>query len=132
MGGLYPRIRQQGRFDAVILGWTITQDPDIFQVWHSSQAHDGGLNFTHYKNPELDRLLEEARATPDQAARTRLYARVQEILADDQPYCFLFVPYALPVVQRRFMGIRPALAGIMYNFDKWWVPKALQRYEVVE
>ena len=122
----------KGRFDAVILGWTITQDPDIFQVWHSSQAHDGGLNFTHYKNPELDRLLEEARSTPDQAVRTRLYARVQEILADDQPYCFLFVPYALPVVQRRFMGIKPALAGIMYNFDKWWVPKALQRYEVVE
>lgn len=122
----------KGRFDAVILGWTITQDPDIFQVWHSSQAHDGGLNFTHYKNPELDRLLEEARSTPDQAVRTRLYARVQEILADDQPYCFLFVPYALPVVQRRFMGIKPALAGIMYNFDKWWVPKALQRYEMVE
>ena len=122
----------KGRFDAVILGWTITQDPDIFQVWHSSQAHDGGLNFTHYKNPELDRLLEEARSTPDQAVRTRLYARAQEILADDQPYCFLFVPYALPVVQRRFMGIKPALAGIMYNFDKWWVPKALQRYEVVE
>lgn len=122
----------KGRFDAVILGWTITQDPDIFQVWHSSQAHDNGLNFTRYKNPELDRLLEEARATPDQAVRTRLYARVQEILAEDQPYCFLFVPYALPVVQRRFMGIRPALAGIMYNFDKWWVPRALQRYEVVE
>ena len=122
----------KGRFDAVILGWTITQDPDIFQVWHSSQAHDGGLNFTHYKNPELDRLLEEARSTPDQAVRTRLYARAQEILADDQPYCFLFVPYALPVVQRRFMGIKPALAGIMYNFDKWWVPKSLQRYEVVE
>ncbi|WP_022655481.1 peptide-binding protein [uncultured Desulfovibrio sp.] len=122
----------KGRFDAVILGWTITQDPDIFQIWHSSQAHDGGLNFTHYKNLELDRLLEAARATPDQAARTRLYAKVQEILADDQPYCFLFVPYALPVVQRRFMGIRPTLAGIMYNFDKWWVPKALQRYAVVE
>ena len=30
------------------------------------------------------------------------------------------------------MGIKPALAGIMYNFDKWWVPKALQRYEVVK
>lgn len=122
----------KGRFDAVILGWTITQDPDIFQIWHSSQAHDGGLNFTHYKNPELDRLLEEARSTPDQAARAPLYARIQEILAEDQPYCFLFVPYALPVVQRRFMGIKPALAGIMYNFEKWWVPKALQRFEVVQ
>ena len=30
-----------GRFDAIILGWTITQDPDIFAVWHSSQAVPG-------------------------------------------------------------------------------------------
>lgn len=122
----------KGRFDAVILGWTIPQDPDIFQIWHSSQAHDGGLNFTRYKNPELDRLLEEARSTPDQTARAPLYARIQEILAADQPYCFLFVPYALPVVQRRFMGIKPALAGIMYNFEKWWAPKALRRFEMTE
>lgn len=118
----------KGRFDAVILGWTIPQDPDIFQIWHSSQAHDGGLNFIHYMNPQVDALLEQARTTPDRKKRAALYGRVQEILAEEQPYCFLFVPYALPVVQRRFMGIEPALAGIMYNFEKWWVPKALQRH----
>jgi peptide/nickel transport system substrate-binding protein len=57
---------------------------------------------------------------------------IQEILNEEQPYCFLFVPYALPIVQRRFEGIQPALAGIMYNFEKWFVPKALQRHEVVK
>ncbi|CAI3221161.1 Oligopeptide ABC transporter, substrate-binding protein OppA (TC 3.A.1.5.1) [Desulfovibrio diazotrophicus] len=117
----------KGRFDAVLLGWTIPQDPDIYQVWHSSQAVEGGLNFTHYRNPEVDTLLEEARSLPDQDQRARLYWRIQEILDRDQPYCFLFVPYALPVVQRRFQGIEPALAGIMYNFEQWWVPKSLQR-----
>lgn len=118
----------KGKFDAVILGWTIPQDPDIFQIWHSSQAHDGGLNFIHYKNPEMDKLLEEARSTPDQAVRAQMYFRAQEILADDQPYCFLFVPYALPIVQKRFKGIKPALAGIMYNFEKWYVPANLQKH----
>ncbi len=120
----------KGRFDAVILGWTITQDPDIFQIWHSSQAHDGGLNFTRYRNPEVDAILEEARATPDKETRARLYWKLQEILDRDQPYCFLFVPYALPIVQRRFQGIQPALAGIMYNFDKWRVPRESRRYPV--
>lgn len=117
----------KGRFDAVILGWTITQDPDIFQIWHSSQAHDGGLNFTRYANPEVDTILEKARATPDRKSRQKLYWRLQEILDKDQPYCFLFVPYALPIVQSRFHGIEPALAGIMYNFEDWYVPKALRR-----
>lgn len=122
----------KGRFDTVILGWTIPQDPDIFQIWHSSQAHDGGLNFIHYRNTEVDSLLEAARSTPDRKLRTKLYARIQEIFAEEQPYCFLFVPYALPLVQRRFKGIEPALAGIMYNFEKWWIPKALQRYEITQ
>ena len=59
----------KGRFDAIILGWTIPQDPDIYQVWHSSQAVEGGLNFTYYKNPEVDTLLEEARSIPGQSTR---------------------------------------------------------------
>ena len=117
-----------GRFDALILGWTITQDPDIFDVWHSSKAKPGGLNFIDYRNDEVDALLVEARSTPDQARRKELYDRVQEILDADQPYCFLYVPYALPIVQARFQDVKPALSGIMYNFDKWWVPKALQLY----
>lgn len=117
----------KGRFDALILGWTITPDPDIYEVWHSSKAGKG-LNFTKYQNAEVDALLEQARATPDMQKRKALYDRLQEVLAEEQPYCFLYVPYALPVVQSRFRGIEPALAGIMYNFDKWWVPKDQQRY----
>ncbi|MGV7004396.1 peptide-binding protein [Desulfovibrio sp. QI0442] len=120
----------KGRFDAVLLGWTIPQDPDLFSVWHSSQTFEGGLNFTHYRNPEVDKLLEEAQSTPDQKKRAELYYRIQEIFDAEQPYCFLFVPYALPVVQRRFQGIEPALAGIMYNFEKWWIPKALQHTQM--
>ena len=121
----------KGHFDAVILGWTIGNDPDIYQVWHSSQAHDGALNFVHYRSKVCDRLLEEARSIPDQAKRQELYAKFQEELYRDTPYCFLFVPYSLPLVQRRFQGIKPALAGIMYNFERWWVPKDKQRYHVV-
>ncbi len=117
----------KGQFDAVILGWTLTPDPDIYDVWHSSKAKPGGLNFTRYTNKEVDTILEQARATPDIEVRKRFYARLQEIFADEQPYAFLFVPYALPVVQARFQGIKPELAGIMYNFDKWWIPKKLQR-----
>lgn len=118
----------KGRFDAVILGWTITQDPDIYDVWHSSKAKEGGLNFIRYKNPEIDSLLERGRSTPDMEERKKLYYRLQEVLDQEQPYCFLFVPYALPVAQARFRGIEPALAGIMYNFDEWWTPAGEQRY----
>lgn len=120
----------KGHFDTVLLAWTITQDPDIFDIWHSSKAKPGGLNFTAYRNAEVDALLVKARVLTDRAKRKELYDRLQEIFHEDQPYCFLYVPYTLPIVQSRFHGIRPELIGIMYNFDRWWVPKDLQRYRV--
>ncbi len=120
----------QGKFDSVILGWTISQDPDLFEVWHSSGARPGGLNFTGYKNAEVDALLEQARTMTDQAQRKQLYDRFQEILDAEQPYCFLYVPFALPIVHARFQGIAPALNGIMYNFERWWVPRQLQRHAI--
>ena len=120
----------KGRFEAVLLGWTTGQDPDAFDVWHSSKTKPGELNFIHYNNPKVDRLLEEGRHTFDREKRRQAYFRFQEILAEDQPYTFLFVPDALPAVHKRFHGIKPAPAGINYNFPKWYVPKGEQKYTI--
>lgn len=119
----------KGKFDAVLLGWTIGQDPDLYDIWHSSKTNPKELNFIGYRNPEVDRLLEEGRGTFDMEKRKRCYYRFQEILAEDQPYTFLYVPDALPVVSARFRGIVPAPAGISYNFIKWYVPKKEQIYQ---
>ena len=116
------------RFEAVILGWTLGQDPDIFDIWHSSKTGPKQLNFIGYKNKEVDRLLVLGRRTFKRKERKKIYFRIQEILAEDQPYTFLYVPMALPVIHARFRGIRPAPAGIDYNFIRWWVPKDEQKY----
>jgi peptide/nickel transport system substrate-binding protein len=118
----------KGDFEAIILGWTIGQDPDLFDVWHSSKTGPKELNFIGFKNAEVDRLLEEGRGTFDMEKRRQAYWRIQEILAEEQPYTFLYVPDALPVVNARFRGIEPAPAGITYNFIKWYVPKEEQVY----
>ena len=117
-------------FDAVILGWSLTPDPDQYDIWHSSKTGPKELNFVGFSNPEIDGLLEEGRSTFDIEKRKKAYFRIQEILAEEQPYVFLYVPDALPVVQNRFHGIHPAPAGISYNFPKWYVPKALQKYRI--
>ncbi|HOO37902.1 MAG TPA: peptide-binding protein [Deltaproteobacteria bacterium] len=121
----------RGNFDAVILGWNILQDPDLYNVWHSSNAVKGGLNFVGYKDPEVDDLLEKGRHTFDFDQRRKCYFRIQEIMADQQPYVFLYVPYSLPVVSARFKGIKPAPAGITYNLEKWYVPLHLQKYQLI-
>lgn len=122
----------KGDFEAIILGWNILQDPDIYDVWHSSKAVEGGLNHTYYKNKEVDELLEAGRRTLDQEERKRIYDRLQEVLHEEQPYCFLYYPLSLPIVHARFQGIEPAPAGISYNFIRWWVPKDRQRFSLTQ
>ncbi|MDH4161573.1 MAG: peptide-binding protein [Nitrospirota bacterium] len=110
-------------FDAIILGWSMGRDPDLYDIWHSSKTRKGEYNFIGYKNPEVDRLLVEGRRTFDIERRKKIYYRIHEILADEQPYAFLYVPDATPIVHKRFKGIAVAPLGIMYNFNKWYVPK---------
>jgi peptide/nickel transport system substrate-binding protein len=115
------------RFEAIVLGWSIPQDPDAFDVWHSSKIAKPGLNFVGYANPEADALLEQGRNMVDPALRKPVYDRFQEILSEDQPYCFLYTPYALPILAERIHGVEPAPAGISWNFVRWWIPASQQR-----
>jgi peptide/nickel transport system substrate-binding protein len=117
-----------GNFDATILGWSGGPEPDQYTIWSSTQTGPHQLNFIDFRNAEVDKLLEEGRRTFDQKKRKKIYDRFQEILAEEQPYTFLYVPDALPAVAKRFHGIKPAPAGIRYNFIKWYVPKSEQKY----
>jgi len=117
-------------FDATLLGWISGPDPNLFNVWHSSKTGEGELNFITFKNEEADRMLEMGVGTFDRGERKKYYDRLQEILAEEQPYTFLFVPDELPIIHARFRNVQPAPAGIMYNFIHWYVPKGLQRYSL--
>ena len=115
-------------FQAVILGWTTPTDPDIFSVWHSSSAGEGGLNFISFENDDVDRLIEEGRVEFSPQERQKIYREAHKIIAENAPYTFLFVPYSLPAVSRRVKGIEPAPAGIGYNFIDWYVSDEEVRY----
>jgi len=111
------------RFEAVIMGWGLNRDPDLYDIWYSSKTKEGEFNFISYKNDEADRLMLEGRRTFDIEKRKKIYHRIHEILADDQPYTFLYVPDALPVLHKRFKGVEKAPIGIWHDFIHWSVPK---------
>jgi len=116
------------RFEAVLLGWSLGIDPDLYDIFHSSKTKEGEYNFIGYSNPEVDRLLVEGRRTFDPDERRNIYRAIHRHLHEDQPYTFLFVPDALPIVHRRFRNVAPAPIGIAYNFIDWYVPQVEQRY----
>ncbi|MDD5439879.1 MAG: peptide-binding protein [Candidatus Omnitrophica bacterium] len=121
---------EKRRFEAVILGWNLSRDPDCYDIWHSSKTKPGEFNFLGYKNAEVDALLEAGRRTFDQEERKKIYYRIHRLIYEDQPCLFLFAPDALVAVDRRFEGVSPAPVGIMYNLIDWYVPRDKQRYHL--
>jgi len=122
-------------FDACILGWSLGVDPDAYNIWHSKQIKDG-FNFIGYQNPVADRLWEAGRREYQPDKRRQIYHQLQALLAEDQPYTFLFVSDALPALHRKFQvvekdpsgkrvysPVRVGQAGLMHDVIKWTVPK---------
>jgi len=112
-------------FDAFILTWSLSQDPDISSIWHSSQIPDPargnyGLNSVSYNNVEVDRLLDEAKLTLEQSERAPRYHKIHEIIMKQQPYTFLFIADTLYAVSKKLKNVKPHWQlGIFYNIEKW-------------
>ena len=117
------------KFDAIILGWLMSVNPpDAFQVWHSSQADNKGSNAISYKNPEVDKILEEYRREFDPMKRIELYGRFQKILNEDQPYTFLYMPKSAVAYHKRFRNVEVLPIGGLRPRE-WWVPIPQQKYQ---
>ncbi|MGD1974311.1 MAG: ABC transporter substrate-binding protein [Desulfobacterales bacterium] len=81
----------EGKADIAQMAW-MTNDPDTlpFLALRSGAWPDkGGFNSGYYANPDVDSLLEKARATTDQAERAKLYKQMQTIVYDDAPWVFV-------------------------------------------
>ena len=109
-------------YDVCCLGWSSSFDPDLYQVWHSSQAAGEGSNHISFKNPLLDKLLEEMQLCFDMKKRIALGQRIARLLHEEQPYTFLFFPNSLTALSGRYRNVRLFPAGlpesIMYTPEK--------------
>ena len=96
-----------GDFDAVVLGWSMGIDPDLYQIWHSSQSGPNQLNFVGFRNEEANRLIERIRREYDASVQRELTHRLHRIIAREQPYTFLFAPRATRVLDRKIVMVEP-------------------------
>ncbi|MFZ3581756.1 ABC transporter substrate-binding protein [Loktanella sp. DJP18] len=77
-----------GDYEISQVGWSGRVDPD--GNIHQFVTCEGGINDAKYCNPQVDELLNEARATNDTAARKALYDQATAILNDEMPLIYVF------------------------------------------
>ena len=92
-----------GEFDAVVLGWSMGIDPDLYQLWHSSQAGPQQLNFVGYHNPNADELIIRIRQEYDRGRQQELTHALHRIIYEDQPYTFLYAPLSTRVLDKKIV-----------------------------
>jgi peptide/nickel transport system substrate-binding protein len=101
---LVPALTNTRNFDVLMVGFSWSVDPDQSQVWHSRNTIPGGFNGMGYKNPDLDKVMDDAVATLDQAQRKQLYIKMQQILAEDQPAPVLVFPNGILGLNKRIQN----------------------------
>ncbi|MFA5841811.1 MAG: ABC transporter substrate-binding protein [Candidatus Paceibacterota bacterium] len=104
-GDLNQNIIRPRKYDSLLFGEVIGEDSDPYAFWHSSQRNDPGLNIAMYANPKVDKILEEARGTIDEAERAKKYAEFQNELSKDVPAIFIYSPDFIYVMSSDLNGI---------------------------
>ncbi len=120
-------------FDALVLGWNMGIEPDLYQIWHSSQADPHELNFVGFDDPKADALIVDIRQEYDKERQIEACHRLHEIIAREQPYTFLYVSKWTALLDKRivikdldadgevvYKKIRPTKTGdYSFYFNKW-------------
>ena len=117
----------QSQFDTGLAGIDFMSGPDPecsdYLRSTSTPAKGGsGQNTFQYVNPEVDKLLEEAGETPDQAARAPLYQRIQAVVRDDLPFLPLFQYSLIEGSKAKLMGYTSNVnvRSNCWNIARWY------------
>jgi ABC-type transport system substrate-binding protein len=120
-------------FDALVLGWSMGIDPDLYQIWHSSQTGPHQLNFVGFKNKAADDLIIKIRQEYNHDQQVKYCHRLHEIISHEQPYTFLYVGKWTAILDKRivikdvdntgnvvYQKIKPTKTGnYTFYFNKW-------------
>jgi ABC-type transport system substrate-binding protein len=101
----------KGDFDALVLGWSMGLDADIYQIFHSSQTGPFQLNFVGYRNPAADDLMVRIRREYDLSRQVAMARELHRLIAADQPYTFLFVGKWTALYDRKIVRQVPGPDG---------------------
>jgi peptide/nickel transport system substrate-binding protein len=98
-------------YDVLRVGWTVNPEPDalLYSPFHSSAI--GGFNFTKYRNPRVDELLDRGRIVTNQNDRIRIYRDAQRLIVQDAPMVFIFHERRTYATRKAVQGFRPHVSG---------------------
>lgn len=111
--GAYLDKARAGEHTMLLAGWTGDNgDPDNFMsVLLSCEAAKNGSNYSRWCNQSYEKLIDAAKATPDQKKRTSLYQEAQTIFKKDAPWVTLAHAKGFRAMDKRVSGYKMSPFG---------------------
>lgn len=111
-----------GKADMAEMAW-MTNDPDtlpFLALRTDAWPEKGGFNSGYYSNPQVDNLLEAARASTSQEERARLYREMQSIVQSDAPWVFIanWKQNAVTSARVKNFGLEPSFFLLLSGVSK--------------
>ncbi|MDB5081952.1 MAG: hypothetical protein JWP00_3876 [Chloroflexi bacterium] len=103
-------------FDLGIASYCNGTDPEIGVRRAYVSTNIGPISFSNgagYKNPQVDKLLDQAITVTDRAERAKIYAEMQKIIVDDVPYFWLVDSQGFRGFRSNFQGFRVSSGALL-------------------
>jgi peptide/nickel transport system substrate-binding protein len=103
------------KFDLTMNVWSFEEVEDVYPLFHSK----GVMNFINYNNPEVDTLLDTARASHDYKKYKEYMKKLHEVLAKDLPYDFLWSLDVYSGISRKVKNVFIQPYYYFTSFREW-------------
>ncbi len=109
-------------YEVTLAWWSMPPTADVAPYFSCSAAQTGN-NIPNYCNEELDAIMDEGRAALTIEEQIDAYSRMQDLLAEELAYLYLWWPDILTAKSVRLQGFPEitASAAFQHSFD-WYVP----------
>src|SRR5439155_1014026 len=106
-------------FDVMFASWVFDDSADISSLFHSAEIGSWKNNFGGYSNPEVDGLIVESKLTLDHEKRRTINRKLHAILAEEQPYAFLWTLTNYSAYHRKLRRVQIHPYKFFSFADEW-------------
>ncbi len=110
-------VLRERKYDVLLYGIILGDNPDPYPFWHSSQIKYPGVNLSQYTNRTVDTLLEKIRTLNDPEQMKQTYTQFHSLLYNDRPAIFLYSPFYRYMLSTDVKGV--ALQKIYHPSDRF-------------
>jgi peptide/nickel transport system substrate-binding protein len=119
IGTMLERIAKR-EYDGVVTGVSSDFRLDVRRQFHCANV-DEALQLSGYCDPATDELMDMTQLLVDRDEARAAWQALQQRLAHDQPYTFLYFAERLVGVNDRLLDTRPDARGEWHNVSRWWI-----------